>query len=114
MEDRRRYPRKQCSHDQVVEVSELIGGRHLGRLVNVSLDGFLLVGASPIEPETVLQLVLSTGTPDGIQRIDVGAVCMWNSEASNPGNFWSGFHLIDVPAEYIEFFADLLEPAGES
>jgi hypothetical protein len=114
MEDRRRYPRKQCSRDQVVEVSDLISGRHLGRLVNVSLDGFLLVGASPIEPESVLQLALSTKTPDGITHINVGAVCMWNSEANYPGNYWSGFHLIDVPAESKEFFAGLLTAADES
>jgi hypothetical protein len=50
MEDRRHYPRNQCSQDQIVEVSDLSSGWHLGRLVNVSLDGFLLVGASPIEP----------------------------------------------------------------
>jgi hypothetical protein len=97
-----------------VEVSDLISGRHLGRLVNVSPDGFLLVGASPIEPESVLQLTLSAKTPDGTKHITVGAVCMWNSEANNPGTHWSGFHMIDAPAESKEFFAGLLAPADES
>jgi hypothetical protein len=114
MKDRRRYPRKQCSQDQVVEIGDLTSGRHLGRLVNVSLDGFLLVGASPIEPESVLQLVLSTKTPDGTKHINVGAVCIWNSEANDPGTYWSGFHMIDVPPESKEFFADLLAPADKS
>jgi hypothetical protein len=97
-----------------VAVSDLSSGRHLGRLVNVSLDGFLLVGASPIEPESVLQLTLSTHTPDGNRHITVGAVCMWSSEANNPGTYWSAFHMIDVPAESKELFAGLLAPAGES
>jgi hypothetical protein len=114
MEDRRHYPRNQCSQDQIVEVSDLSSGWHLGRLVNVSLDGFLLVGASPIEPESVLQLSLSTKSPDGTEHINVGAVCMWSSEANNAGTYWSAFHMIDVPAETEEFFAGLLAPANES
>jgi hypothetical protein len=108
MDERRRYPRKQFSPDQVIEVTDSLSGRHIGRLVNISLDGFLLVGTAPIEPETVLQLVLSTSANDEDRHISLGAVCMWNSEANNPGHYWSGFHMIDVPLETAEFFAGLL------
>lgn len=112
MDERRRHPRKQCSYDHVIEVTDLISDRALGRLVNISREGFLLVGTAPIEIDRVLQLALSTAAPDGDRKITVGAVCMWNSEASHPGYYWSGFHMIDVPEESADFFVELLAPDG--
>jgi PilZ domain len=107
--ERRRHPRSDCPHERVIEVADLISGRHLGRLVNVSVEGFLLVGPAPIEANAVLQLTLSTASSEGERRISVGAVCMWNSEAGHPGHYWSGFHMIDIPDGSAAFFASVLD-----
>jgi hypothetical protein len=114
MDDRRRYPRKPCANDQVIEVTDTLNGRHLGRLVNISVDGFLLVGEAPVEVDTVLQLALSSAAPGGDRQLSVGAICIWSSDASSPGHYWSGFHMIDVPEEAAEFFDDLLAPSDGS
>jgi hypothetical protein len=96
------------SHDRV-EVSEVIRvidrqtGAELGRLVNISEEGFMLLGSQPVAENSILQLSLEfeSGT-DTASSILIGVESLWCHASSDQAQYWAGFYIIDISDEDLE------------
>ena len=90
------------SHNRV-EVSEIIRvtdrqtATHLGRLVNISEEGFMLLGPQPVPVDSILQLSLEfeSGT-NSETPILIGVECLWCHASSDQSQYWAGFYIIDI------------------
>ena len=72
-------------------------GEEIGTVANISSTGFMLVADRHIDVETIFQLRLLTS--DTQEEFNLGAMCLWNSDASSANTFWAGFHIIDISDE---------------
>jgi hypothetical protein len=75
-------------------VLDRISETSLGTIANISSTGFMLVTNRFIDTDSVFQLNIGCGSFD--ISIDIGAICLWTTEASSADSFWSGFHIIDI------------------
>jgi hypothetical protein len=89
-------------HDRM-EVSEVIRvidrqtGTVLGRLVNISEEGFMLLGPQPINENNILQLSLEFDSgASATNPILVGAECLWCHSSNDQAQYWTGFFIIDI------------------
>ena len=83
--------------NEILEVTDQITGAKLGRVVNISAEGLLLLSADIIDTGSVYQLDLKL--PRLIKnhsQISFGAVAVWSTPAAQPDSYWTGFHIIDA------------------
>ncbi len=100
MQEKRHSPRKVA--DQILEISDQITGNQIGRVVNISAEGFMLLSEEPVITGSVYQLkMIIAKTERDEKSIEFGAEAVWCSEASQPDSYWSGFHIIDIDNEDI-------------
>lgn len=95
--------------DQVLEVSDQITGTQIGRVVNISAEGLMLLSQEPIVTESVYQLELVL--PDAIageSKITFGAEAVWTTEATQPDCFWTGFRIIDISSDDVLMIDELI------
>lgn len=92
-----------------VEVSEVIRvidrqtGTDLGQLVNISEEGFMLLGSRPIAEDSILQLSLVFDAGEsGASPILIGVESLWCHSSSDQTQYWSGFYIIDISDEDLE------------
>ena len=80
MEERRQHSRH--GTEMQLEVFDLNSGQRLGRIVDLSADGFMLFSDTPHTADAVLEcrLVCTSGS-DAVQEVRLGADCLW----SRPG-----------------------------
>lgn len=64
----------------------------VGRIVDISVSGFLLAGREKFKAGMIFQLQLFIGEHD---PINVGAECIW-SDLQTSGLTFGGFHIIDI------------------
>ena len=96
------------SHNRV-EVSEVIHvtdrqtGEVLGQLVNISEEGFMLLGAKPVAEDNIFQLSLGFDDSSGNSSpIQIGVESLWCHASADQTQFWSGFYIIDISDEDLE------------
>ncbi len=97
--------------DEVLEICDQITGMHIGRVVNISAEGLMLLSQEPIVTGSVYQLDLEMPDPgaDGDSKhITFGAEAVWTTEASQPESFWTGFRIIDISSEDVLAIDDLI------
>ncbi|MCU7906265.1 MAG: PilZ domain-containing protein [Candidatus Thiodiazotropha sp. (ex Epidulcina cf. delphinae)] len=95
MQEKRHSPRKIA--DEVLVVSDQITGGQIGRVVNISAEGLMLLSEEPVITGSVYQLdMLLPDSNEGFQRISFGAEAVWCTETSQPDSYWSGFRIIDI------------------
>ena len=98
MIEQRKSPRKIA--DEVLEVSDQITGTQIGRVVNISAEGLMLLSQEPIVTGSLYQLEMGLPAQDGAtRRLTFGAEAVWTTEASQPESFWTGFRIIDISSE---------------
>jgi hypothetical protein len=93
------------SHKRV-EVSEVIHvidrqtGAKLGRLVNISEEGFMLLGSQPVAENNILQLSLEFDSGENqAAPILIGVECLWCHSSDDRKQYWAGFYIIDISDE---------------
>jgi len=70
-------------------------GTLLGNIVNISQGGFMLSSHDTIIPEGgIYQLKLLE--EQSAMVINLGATCLWQTEANAANSHWAGFHIIDI------------------
>jgi hypothetical protein len=96
------------SHERV-EVSEVIRvidrqtGADLGQLVNISEEGFMLLGSQPVAENSILQLSLEFETgPYTASPILIGVESLWCHSSSDQTQYWAGFYIIDISDEDLQ------------
>jgi hypothetical protein len=92
-----------------IEVIDKNTGAQLGRLVNISNEGFMLVGKDVIEPNQLFELRLVLSQPvSECEVVECGAESLWNNSASHASYHWTGFHIIDISDEYSAIIDELM------
>jgi hypothetical protein len=101
------------SHNRV-EVSEVIRvvnrqtGTDLGQLVNISEEGFMLLGSQPIAEDNILQLSLEfEAAAVNTSPILIGVECLWCHASNDQTQYWAGFYIIDISDVDLERVRDL-------
>lgn len=101
MNEHRRSPRK--SAFVTIPVTNKMTGLVMGRIGNLSADGMLLVCDQQVVDGALFQLGFELVNGDGQpQMIDVGVQEMWEERANVPGQYWAGFHIIDISSQDLE------------
>ena len=100
--EQRRAERKQANH--AVAVADLIHGRSLGRLGNLSASGLLLIG--PVAPRSGAVHQVRVELPDlaqgsdAVPAIELGIQEQWQDTTAAIGQVWSGFRIVSIsPAD---------------
>jgi hypothetical protein len=113
MHERRQTPRKIA--DQRILVQDMNAGQPLGRVVNLSTEGLMLVGNTAVESNLVFQLELTLQEPHrGRRQLHLGVESLWCSEAGEGERFWSGYRIIDVSLDAIDLIESLVESWKEA
>lgn len=108
MDDRRQHSRQATPF--VIEVSDLHSGRRLGRLVDLSEEGFMLASELPPEADTLWECRLQLDAPvEGVAEVRLGADCLWSRPGADNQHCWAGFHIIDIDDSNSAHLESLLE-----
>ncbi|MGH8355278.1 MAG: PilZ domain-containing protein [Pseudomonas sp.] len=108
MDERRQHSRHPTGLQ--LEVFDLHSGQCLGRLVDLSADGFMLLSDGPQTVDSVLECRLVPATPvDGIGEIRLGADCLWSRPGADGQRCWAGFHIIDLAEDQAAALETLLQ-----
>ncbi|MEN8179401.1 MAG: PilZ domain-containing protein [Pseudomonadota bacterium] len=100
MTEQRKSPRKVAN--EVLEVLDQITGAQLGKVVNISAEGLMLLSNEQINVGSVYQLDLKlTRLIKKHSRISFGAEAVWSTEAAQPKSYWTGFRMIDISEDSI-------------
>lgn len=96
MSEHRHALRKRAS--QTIEVTDTITTRVIGHVGNLSADGMLLISQRALPANALFQFSFNLPSAKGFdaQRIEIGVHEQWGEAASVPGQFWTGFRIIDI------------------
>lgn len=99
--------------DQTIEVKNTLLDVPIGRVVNVSEDGFMLIGQGEIKENCLYQLSFSfTQAVNNVYHLSLGAECLWVNETDAGEQYWAGFQVIDISESDMEVFAKLADEAN--
>mgnify|MGYP006172102953 CR=1 FL=1 len=95
MEERRQHSRH--GTEMQLEVFDLNSGQRLGRIVDLSADGFMLFSDTPLAADELIECrLVSEQEIDGVCEITLGADCLWSRPGADGQHCWAGFHIIDL------------------
>lgn len=96
MYEKRRLDRHQVSTS--LEVYDLDTGHHLGRVVDLHVEGLMLLSDHPIglHKRFALQVSLPM-TLNGLTEFFLDAESLWNRESIAGGQYWTGLHFTTLP-----------------
>lgn len=107
MADKRQFKRRTLIFDLLV--TDRTTGHRVGRVIDISPEGFMIQSKNPFEKNTIEQF--SINLPGEIfqkEVLDLDAKNMW-SEVNDKGNLYnSGFLLVDPSAGIIETIVTLI------
>lgn len=93
-----------------IDVFDEHSGRRLGRIVDLSLDGFMLASDSPPAADSLWHCRLEFDRPvEGIRELHLGADCLWARAAEAGQAGWAGFQIIDLADDQLATLTLLLE-----
>jgi len=76
------------------QVTNVMTEQNIGRVVDISQNGFLLSSRKTIKPGMILQLSVSLRELAS-KTIEMGAECIW-SDHQDSGLTFAGFQIIDI------------------
>jgi len=95
MHEKRKHARKHLGC--TFKVSDINSNQVIGCMVDLSMDGFMLLTDKIHEAGTILQLRVDfTGEVNGVSHIELGAESLWIGAANKANHFWAGFRIIDL------------------
>lgn len=107
MDERRQHSRH--STDLKVEVFDRHTGRSLGRLADLSVEGFMLCGVDVPAADSVLECRLVPLPPlHEVGEITLGADCLWSRSGGEGQLGWAGFHIIDLADDQAKALEELI------
>ncbi|HSM99488.1 MAG TPA: PilZ domain-containing protein [Rudaea sp.] len=114
MAEHRRNQRKRARH--AIAVSDAISGRGLGHVGNLSINGMLLISSRKLPENALFQVnfELPNGATAKSHTLEIGLHEQWCEAANMPGQFWTGFRIIDIgPDDYNILFDWVNSPGGQ-
>lgn len=114
MNEHRRNQRKRAH--RAIPVTDTITGQPIGHIGNLSTDGMLLISSRRLGEDALFQFSfdLPASTAQSTRPIQVGVHEQWAEAANVPGQFWSGFRIIDIsPADFDVLNNWIAGPGGQ-
>jgi hypothetical protein len=106
--EQRRYARRHLIYQ--LEVRDADTGHALGRIVDIGVGGFRIVGRSPASPGKVLRLTMKLPeSVSGEDTLSVEALCIWSQRDSSPELYVAGFQISPSPGQNPEAIVSVLE-----
>nr|WP_288497818.1 PilZ domain-containing protein [uncultured Pseudomonas sp.] len=93
MDDRRQHPRYTAA--ALLELYEQHGETCLGRIADLSSEGFMLCSTAPQPPDILVECRL---VGDDVDDLCFTADCLWSREGEAGQPSWAGYHIIDIDA----------------
>jgi hypothetical protein len=107
----RRARRRRVS--DTILVTDVMTERAIGRVGNVSETGMLLIASAPLVEDALYQFRFHLHDPRGRETpMEVGAHLLWIDGASAPGQAWTGFRFIAIPADQAEQLRNWIDAPG--
>ena len=112
MNEHRRSQRKRAHH--AIQVSNAITGQRIGHIGNLSIDGMLLISSQRLPEDALFQFFfhLPSGATAQMHQLEIGMHEQWCEAANVPGQFWSGFRIIDISPEDYNILYDWVMNLG--
>ena len=105
---------KRYSLNKTIQAINVLDGRSLGILINISVGGFMAIcGSNSPKRGDILQLHLFDAK-DNTLDIRVGVTCVWQEEAHASNSYWCGFKFIDIAPETREILDAFLRDIEEN
>lgn len=112
MIDEFRRARRRKVADTVL-VTDSMTDSVVGRIGNVSETGMMMIASAPLVEDALYQFRFRLEDDRGReQSFEVGAHLLWLDRASAPGQAWTGFRFIAVPAEQLEQLRHWIDAPG--
>lgn len=97
-DERRKYTRKKV--DALLQLYDINNEIFMGKVVDISMDGIMLLSRDPIPANGVWQLSIELPIDDiECQTVEFGAESLWCDDSLKPAQYWAGFHIIDISQE---------------
>ena len=97
-DNQRRAERKRTTF--TATVTDVINGKPMGHLGNLSSTGLLLISAQAPRGEALYQISLSLPTSGRSmiqsQPIELGIQEQWHEPAASPGQIWAGYRIVAI------------------
>jgi len=107
-DERRRLPRHQL--DQQVELIDQVNGASLGVLVNIHMEGLLMMGDLSMKPDHLYQVQLqSVSSSHPFDAVELTMDCMWTRAMGQQDRVWAGCQIIDLSFENRQRLAQLID-----
>jgi hypothetical protein len=110
--EHRRNQRKRVHH--AIAVNDAITGQQIGHVGNLSVDGMLLISSRQLPEDALFQLSfeLPEATSTRMRTLEIGVHEQWSEQANVPGQFWTGFRIIDVGPDDYNVLCDWVNSPG--
>jgi PilZ domain len=106
-DSKRKLKRKELH--QTITITDIINGGEFGELVNVTIEGMMLITDKDILTNSIFQLSLKLPMEiHGSETIELGADCLWCRKVENFHRYWAGFHIIDISANAFKQLEELI------
>jgi hypothetical protein len=110
---RRRLERKQLTTP--LALTNVFTNENVGELINVTIEGLMIMANEPLETQSIFQLQLHLPAPiKGQTHINLGVDCLWCKQDDNFNRYWAGFQIIDASPESIDILAELITQFTDS
>ena len=114
MNEHRRNQRKRAH--RAIPVTDTITGQSIGHIGNLSTDGMLLISSRRLGEDSLFQFSfdLPASAAQSARPIQIGVHEQWAEAANVPGQFWSGFRIIDISPEDFDVLNNwIASPGGQ-
>ena len=80
-----------------IAIVDVINKGNFGELVNVTVEGIMVITDKEISTSSIYQLSLQLPVEiEGNTTIEIGADCLWCRKTENFTRYWAGFQIIDA------------------
>ena len=114
MNNHRNSQRKRAHH--AIPVTDTISGHQIGHIGNLSPDGMLLISSRRLREDALFQFSfqLPSDATTRMHALEIGVHEQWSEQANVPGQYWSGFRIIDIaPEDYNVLYDWVMSPGGQ-
>jgi hypothetical protein len=109
MNDERRLHDRHHTELQL-EIFDLHSDQRLGRVVDLSIDGFMLFSDTLLAADELVECrLVSEQVIEGVGEIKLVADCLWSRPGANGQHCWAGFHIIDLAEDQAAALEILLQ-----
>ncbi|CAM3766740.1 PilZ domain-containing protein [Parendozoicomonas haliclonae] len=94
LQEKRRHVRKRLT--VTANVFQTQDQQSIGRVFDISQEGFMLLTPARVQPSEVLDLTIEIPELDSSRNIELSAECMWCQPSSFSKEFGAGFHIKNI------------------